>query len=373
MAVMITSTRMLVDAPAAPRLAEGWVEIEDERIVSVGLGSPPRQADLALDGILAPGYVDVHAHGGGGAAFDTTDPADIDTVVAAHRSHGTTSLVASLVTSPIDRLETQVSLLANAVERGVLAGTHLEGPWLAQAFKGAHDPEQLRDPLRADVERLLAAGRGTVRMVTLAPELPGALEVMPVFVEAGVVVAVGHTSADFDTAREAIERGARGATHLFNAMPSLHHRRPGPILALWEDPRVTLEIIADGIHLRPELVAWVMRTAPGRVALITDAMAAAACGDGEYLLGDLEVTVHEGVARLQGTETIAGSTLTLDRAVRTAVAVGVSLPDALAAATAVPADYLGLAEVGRIEPGRYADLIELDDDLEVRRVIYRGS
>lgn len=351
----------------------GFVETSGERIIAAGVGPAPRRADAHLDGIVVPGYVDVHSHGGGGASFVTEDPDAARQVLAAHRRLGVTTMVASLVTGTVPDLKRQLACLAGLVESGELAGIHLEGPWLAVRYKGAHPPLLLSDPLPAAVAELLEAGRGAVRMVTLAPERAGAMESIPLLVAEGVVAAIGHTDADFDTCREAIEAGARGATHLFNAMAPLRHRDPGPVLALWEDPRVYLELIMDGVHVRPELVAFVMSTEPDRVVLVTDAMAAAASADGDYVLGELPVQVRDGVARIAGTDTIAGSTLTLDRAVRNAVAAGVPLAQAVRSATALPADYLGLAEVGRLAAGKRADLAVLDDDLQVTRVMHRGA
>jgi N-acetylglucosamine-6-phosphate deacetylase len=368
--MIVAADRILfpdADAPAA-----GWLEVEGERLVAAGLGSAPRPVDEHLDGIVAPGYVDVHCHGGGGASFVTEDADVARHVLAAHLTHGVTTMVASLVTGSIDDLERQVATLAALVESGELGGVHLEGPWLASKYKGAHPADLLTDPTPETVERLLAAGRGTVKMVTIAPERTGAMDAVAQLAEAGVVVAVGHTDVDFDACQAAIEAGARGATHLFNAMAPLRHRNPGPVLALWEDPRVHLELIMDGVHVRPELVAFVMATEPGRVVLVTDAMGAACADDGDYLLGELPVEVREGVARIAGTDTIAGSTLTLDQAVRRCVATGVGLAAAVAAATAVAADYLGLTDVGRLAPGKRADLVVLDDDLQVTRVMQRG-
>ena len=281
-------------------------------------------------------------------------------------------MVASLVSDTVGALRRQVSCLADLVDAGELAGIHLEGPWLAAAHAGAHAPELLCDPEPSMVTELLEAGRGTVRMVTLAPERPHAMAAIALLREHGVVAAIGHTNADFETTQRAIEAGATGATHLFNAMAPLHHRAPGPILALWADPRVYLELIMDGVHVRPELVAFVMNDVPDRAVLITDAMSAAAAGDGEYVLGKLPVTVKEGVARVTGTDTIAGSTLTLDRAVRNAVAAGVPLALAIRSATQLPAEYLGLTDVGRLAAGSFADLIVLDQHLEVTRVMRHG-
>ncbi len=369
--MLISAPRMLLEDAA--QLTAGWVEVAGERIVATGAGDPPRAADAAVEGTLVPGYVDVHAYVVGSESSVTENPQDVLTATAAHRRLGTTAMVASLVTGTMDDLHRQVACLAGLVETGDLMGIHLEGPWLAEKFKGAHPPRLLTDPHPADVAALLETGRGAVRMATIAPERAGAMESIRLMVEAGCLAAIGHTDADYETTVAAIEAGARGATHLFNAMPPLLHRTPGPALALWEDERVTVELVMDGVHVRPELVAWVMATAPGRVALVTDAMAAAAHVDGDYILGELPVEVRGGIARLAGLDTIAGSTLTLDRAVRNAVAAGVGLVDALRAASTVPADYLGLETVGRIAAGKRADLAVLDDDLNVTRVMWRGS
>ena len=369
--MLLTAGRILfpdADAPVA-----GHLEIDGATIVAAAPGPAPRATDEHVSGLVVPGFVDVHSHGGGGASFVTEDPEAARQVLAAHRRHGVTTMVASLVTGTMPDLKRQVACLAGLVEAGELAGIHLEGPWLALKYKGAHAPLLLADPQPAAVAELLAAGRGTVRMVTIAPERDGAMESIRLLVSQGVVVAIGHTDADFDTCRAAIAAGARGATHLFNAMAPLRHRDPGPVLALWEDARVHLELIMDGVHVRPELVAFVMATEPHRVVLVTDAMAAAAGDDGDYVLGELPVEVRDGVARIAGTATIAGSTLTLDRAVRNCVAAGVPLAQAVRAATSVPADYLGLADVGRLAAGKRADLAVLADDLTVARVMHRGA
>ena len=350
----------------------GWVRIEGGTIVEVGDGVPPAHPDLSLP-VLAPGFVDVHCHGGGGASFVTEDPADVARAAATHLAHGTTTVVASLVTGSTAALERQVDVLTLEVERGTIAGIHLEGPWLAPEYRGAHDPALLVIPAPADVAALVDRGRGTIRMVTIAPELPGALESIALLAARGVVAAVGHTGADHGTTRAAIAAGATGATHLFNAMPPMHHRAPGPVLALWAHERVFVELIVDGVHVAPELAAFVMATAPDRSVLVTDAMAAAGSADGDYVLGDLPVEVRDGVARLAGTDTIAGSTLTLDRAICTAVAAGVDLTDALRAATSTPARHLGLHGVGRIAAGHHADLGALDDGLAVTHVMRHGQ
>lgn len=353
--------------------APGYVEIHDGRVSAVC----PLPADATVDlpeVTLAPGFVDVHCHGGGGAAFTDADrdAAAVSTVVATHRAHGTTTMVASLVTASLDRLDAQVAALAGHVEAGELAGVHLEGPWLANSHPGAHEVSLLRPPHPADVARLLDSGRGTVRMVTLAPELDDADAAIATLTTAGVVVAVGHTGCNHAQALAAVARGARGATHLFNAMPPIHHRAPGPVLALSDSPGVTLEIICDGVHLAAPLVRHLFADRGSRLALITDAMAAAGNPDGEYLLGDLAVEVRDGIARLAGLDTIAGSTLTLDVAVENCVAWGVPLLDVIPAVTSQPADYLGL-DAGRLRPGARADLTVLRADGTLAGVMADGS
>jgi N-acetylglucosamine-6-phosphate deacetylase len=369
--VIIAAERVLL--PTRRDFVAGWVEVAGDAITAVGEGTPPRPADQHLDGFLVPGYVDVHCHGGGGAAFATEEHEDVQTALAAHRAAGTTSVVASLITASIPVLQRQISILAEYVGTGDLAGIHLEGPWLAPEFKGAHAPELLSDPVPDVVADLLAAAGGTVRMATIAPELPGAMKAIPVMLANNCLPAIGHTAADYATAKAAIDAGATGATHIFNAMPPLKHRDPGPILAFLEDPRVRVELIFDGIHVTPELAAFVMRIIPDRIVLVTDAMAAAGAPDGDYMLGELPVEVRDRVARLAGEPTIAGSTLTLDRAVRNAVASGIPLAQAVRSATSHPADYLNLSGVGRIAVGNKADMVTLDDDAVVTGVMYRGA
>ena len=290
-----------------------------------------------------PGFVDAHSHGGGGAAFTSGDPPEAATVLATHRAHGTTSMMASLVTDTLERLEASVRALAPLVRAGELTGIHLEGPWLSGAHCGAHDPALLRAPDPAEVTRVLDAGDGAVRMVTLAPELPGGLDAVRLLAERGVVAALGHSDATDAVTRQALDAGVGVATHLFNAMRPIHHREPGPVLALVEDPRVLVELIADGVHLHPQVLRWAATSAPHRFLLVTDAMGAAGAADGDYVLGPAAVQVRDGVARLASNGAIAGSTLTMDRAVRYAVqTAGLPLDVVVEAATATPARLLGL-------------------------------
>lgn len=361
------------EGPARP----GWVRLHGAVIADAAAGEVPARLNNAQvrrlgDVTLAPGFVDMHVHGGGGAAF-TEGVEAARVALAAHRVHGTTSMMASLVTDTIDQLEHQVAELAGLAETGELAGIHLEGPWLSEVRCGAHDPGLLRDPVPADVDRLLSAGRGYVRMVTLAPERPGALEAIRQLCAHGVLAAVGHTDATDSQTRAALDAGACVATHLFNTMPALHHRKPGPIPQLLNNPQVTVELIADGVHLHASVVRMAVAAARGRFALITDAMAAAGHPDGSYRLGPLDVDVVDGVARIRDTGAIAGSTLTLDQAVRFAVTQAqIPLEVAVRAASSTPARALGRADIGRIAPGTRADLVVLDEKLSVQAVLHGG-
>ncbi len=353
----------------------GWVSVSDGRIADCGAGSPPVAADADFaDCVVAPGFIDMHCHGGGGVSY-ADDP---DRAAALHACHGTTGGLASLVTAAPETLLAQVRTLADATRRGVIDGIHLEGPWLSRAHCGAHDPGWLRDPEPAEIEALLAAGDGAIRMVTLAPERPGAIVTIRRLVDAGIVVAVGHTDAGYEQARAAIDAGATVATHLFNAMRALHHRDPGPVPALLDDPRVTVELIADGVHLHPGVVAHVVAAAgPDRVALVTDAMAAAGVGDGAFTLGGLDVDVAGGVARLRGTATIAGGVATADRLFAAAVGLLGADDSALAAAArmsaSTPAHALGLDGAGVLRSGSAANLVVLNAGLQVVRVMRRGA
>lgn len=360
---------------------DGWVAFQDGVVLRTGTGDEwralaPGDTGVAFDGegaFLAPGFVDIHGHGGGGAAFD--DGADaIRTARALHRAHGTTRAVLSLVTASVDDLADRVAVIAELAEADpTILGSHLEGPFLDPGHKGAHTESLLRAPDAAAIARLVDAGRGTVRQVTLAPELPGGLDAVSQFVAAGVAVAVGHTDATEDDAFAAFDAGATILTHAFNAMPGIHHRAPGPVVAALRDHRVTLEIIADGVHVHPDVVALAFAQAPGRIALITDAMAAAGAADGHYELGGLAVTVTDGTARLDADGAIAGSTLTQDAALREAVAAGIPLAAAVGALTAVPARAVGVDDrFGSFAVGRAADAVLLDDALTVRAVWVDG-
>jgi N-acetylglucosamine-6-phosphate deacetylase len=364
-----------------------WVRVVDGVVADIGDGaSPPPSSDASgfsaappeptvalAGGWLVPGFVDIHNHGGGGASVVGADPTAVATAAAAHLAHGTTTMVASLVSAHPQPLLRDTAALADLVEDGVVHGIHLEGPWIAPAYQGAHDPATLRDPDPTEVERVLQAGRGSVVMVTLAPEWEHGIEATRVVVDHGALAAVGHTDATYARTRAAIDAGATVSTHLFNAQRPLHHREPGPMAAMLEDERVSVEVIVDEVHVHPAMVALARRATP-RVVLITDAMAAAGGADGRYLLGDLAVDVVDGVARLAEGGAIAGSTLTLDVAVRNAVLhCGFTVSQAVTAVSTRPARLLGLTDRGAIAAGLRADLCHLDDDLRLRAVWRAGD
>ncbi len=360
-------------------LRPGWIEVADGTVHAIGSGAAPRRVDADLGAAtVVPGFVDTHVHGGGGASFSTANPADTSTAAALHLRHGTTTLVASLVTAGPAELARQVAELAHQVRAGLIAGIHLEGPWLSTERCGAHEPSLMRDPERVEIDRVLSLGDGTIRMVTLAPERDGALAAISRIVDAGVVAAVGHTEATYAQTRAAIDAGATVGTHLFNAMRPIHQREPGPVIALLEDSRVTVELIADGIHVHPALYRHVTRSAgPDRVSLVTDAMAAAGMADGAYRLGTLAVDVAGGAARVAGTNTIAGGTATMDRVFKFAVThSGLPRDEALMLAVRQasmnPGRVLGRPSAGLV-PGATADLVVLSSDLAVIGVLRRGS
>ena len=355
-----------------------WVAIDGGVVVDRGTRDgwralAPRDAVDGEGGCLAPGFIDIHGHGGGGATYD--DGADaIATARAMHRAHGTTRAVVSLVTASIDDLAQRAAIVAELAEADpTILGSHLEGPFLDPGHKGAHTASLLRAPDAASVDRLLEAGRGTIRQVTIAPELDGADDAIRRFVDAGVAVAIGHTDADADAATRAFDAGATIVTHAFNAMRGIHHRAPGPVVAALRDDRVTLELIPDGVHVDLSLVAVAFDAAPGRIALVTDAMAAAGASDGRYELGGLDVEVADGVARLADGGAIAGSTLTQDRALRNVVEAGVDFGAALTALSATPARAVGRRDLGRLGIGSVADAVLLDDALRVQRVWVAGE
>lgn len=355
----------------------GWLTVSDGLITGVGTGTPPPGDRVDLAGALVvPGFIDTHCHGGGGASFSSAETKDIVQAITAHRRHGTTTMLASLVSEPIRSLVEQEAALRELVEDGELAGIHLEGPFIASARCGAHDPLVLREPDPASVDALLRAGHGAVRMVTLAPELTGGIRAVSQLVDAGVIAAIGHTDGTEEQIRPAVDAGATVATHLFNGMRPLHHREPGPVGVLLDDERVTVELICDLVHVHPTVLRLAAdHVGRGRTVLITDAMSATDAADGRYQLGRLQVDVNDGVATLAETGSLAGSTLTMDVAFRNLVrVVGLSIADAVRATSSRPAELIGVAErTGALRVGLSADLVVLDDDLRVTRVLRNGD
>ncbi len=386
----------------------GWVRLAGDLIDAVGAGDARRQLASGLPAVdlrgrwVLPGFVDMHTHGGGGTSFTEGTSDDARNAAEFHRGHGSTSIIASLVTAPVAELEVQAAMLAGLADEGVIAGLHLEGPFLSPARRGAQDARHMLAPDVAVFERLRAAAMGHLRVITLAPELRGAAAVIEAAAKAGVTVAVGHTDATADVTAAAIDAGARHATHLFNGMRPPHHREPGAVGALLDRDEVTCEVIADGAHLHDTTIRLAARIAgPGRLVLITDAMAAAGMPDGSYRLGSMQVNVTGGVARLAedagsasgagtaghagsaaepgavghaGVGPIAGSTATMASVVRHAVAIGLPVREVAAAASTTPARVLGIGDrTGALRAGLAADLVVCDDKFCLRAVMRQGE
>jgi N-acetylglucosamine-6-phosphate deacetylase len=378
-------------------LSPGWIRLAGSRIDAVGPGEPPGPTRLPLTDLggawVLPGFVDLHVHGGGGTSFTEGTAEDARRAAEFHRRNGSTTMLASLVTAPLADLEARAAMLAGLAAEGVIAGLHLEGPFLAAARCGAQDPRHMIAPDVAAFASLHAAAAGQLRVITLAPELPGAADLITAAVQAGVIAAVGHTDATADVTSAAVDAGASHATHLFNGMRPLHHREPGPVGALLDRDEVSCEVIADGVHLHDTAIRLVARAAgPGRLVLITDAMAAAGMPDGRYRLGSMWVDVAGGEARLAAdagpgagarpgagagprvSGAIAGSTATMASVVRHAVAAGLPVTDVAAAASTNPARVLGLAgRTGALRPGLDADLVVCDEAFGLRAVMRRGE
>ena len=347
----------------------GHVEVDGPTIIDVV------ESNRSGDDIIVPGFVDLHCHGGGGHTFTRGDAADARGAAAFHLAHGTTTMLASLVSSPFELMRDATEAYLPLVADRTVGGIHFEGPYLSGARCGAQNPAYLRDPSLDELRELVGLGAGAVRMVTIAPELDGALAAIEYLVAAGVIAAVGHTDAAYEQTLAGVAAGATVGTHVFNGMAPPHHRAPGPVFALLGAGPVVCELVADGFHLHPGTLAFAVHAAgPDRAALITDAMDAAGMPDGDYELGGQGVEVRDRVARLVKDGSIAGSTLTMDLALRNTVAAGIPLPDAVAMASTTPARALGLADqVGALEAGLRADLLVLSPDLEIKQVFRAGQ
>ena len=349
----------LVDGTLVP----GDVEVADGTIAAVGLSGAGR-------GVAVPGFVDVHVHGFAGVDFAAADDAGYRRAGEALLATGVTAFQPTFLTAPEDALLAAIRGVPDTAGGPQLLGCHLEGPFLSPERLGMHPPAARRDPDLALLRRLLDAG--PVTHVTLAPELPGAGALVAELVSRGVVAACGHSDADAGTAHAAFDAGATHVTHLFNAMRPFAHRDPGLAGAALARDDVTVELILDGVHLAAEAAGLARRAAAGRIVLVTDAIAAAGAGDGRWNVGGIPVEVRGGVARTEE-GILAGSVLTLDRAVRALVELGASLESAVGAATSVPARILRRDDVGRLAPGGPADVVVLDDRLEVSRVLRAGE
>jgi N-acetylglucosamine-6-phosphate deacetylase len=365
------------------RTLAGEVVVEHGRIVSVtpasaeAGGAALDERDLVElgDRWLVPGYIDVHVHGGGGAQCNTSGPQEIADIARFHARHGTTGLVATTVAAPVDELCTALAAIARCTAPTLL-GAHLEGPFLNREQPGAMDPSVFLHPDAGQLERLLGAGAGRVRLMTLAPELPGALELVELLVAAGVIASIGHTSATDAEVREAVHAGASAATHVFNAMPPFHHRAPGAVGAVLDLPEVSGELICDGFHVDPVAMRLLYRAkGPPGIRLVTDAMAAAGMPDGEYRLGARRLTVTGGRAVLTGGQSIAGSTLTMEAAVQNAVRfLRIPVEAAVLMASTNSARLLGLeGRKGAIAAGFDADLVVLTEELAVEATMVAGQ
>ena len=332
------------------------IEFSSRVITSI---EPNSSLTPTIAGTLLPGFVDIHCHGGGGYYFSALNPEHISTVIQTHEAHGTTSLLASLVSEPIESLLTQIQTLRPFINQGSIKGIHLEGPYLAPSHCGAHDPALLKVPTIPELEKLIEASDANIRMVTIAPELNGAIAAIEFLVKQGITVALGHSGADAITTRAAIAAGATIITHFNNGMPKLDTGENISSVSL-NDSSVALELILDGVHLNESSTQRILDAAPGRFIAVTDAMSAAGVGDGAYRIGNLEVLVGSGVARLTSNNALAGSTLTMDRAFLNLVNnFGISIIDASFATSTLPAERIGLRDVGSIEVGKIADFVEL--------------
>jgi N-acetylglucosamine-6-phosphate deacetylase len=347
------------------RLEPGDCAVEDGVVVAVGLEGGSR-------GIAVPGFVDLQVNGFGGVDFLGADAEGYAEAADVLLETGVTAFVPTFITSSEADLVAALQAVPHRErEHGPrILGAHLEGPFLSATRLGTHPARYRSDPDLGLLERLLAAG--PVLMMTLAPELPGALELVDVLLARGVVVSLGHSNATAAEARAAFDRGVRTVTHVFNAMRPLTHRDPGIVGAALVRPDVVVQAIVDGVHLDPDVVRLLWSVAAGRLALVTDAIAAAGLGDGAYALGSVDLDVNGGIAR-RGDGVLAGSTLTMIEAVRNLVSLGVPLEQAADAASAVPAGVLGREEIGRLGPGRRADIVILDDNLEIERVLVGGE
>ena len=337
-------------------LGDLWIESSNGVITAVNPGTHS-SPEITTDGVLIPGFVDIHCHGGGGHYFSATSPDEISAAINAHKKTGTTSLVASLVSESIDDLKVQIQRLIPFYNRGDIVGIHLEGPYLSHARCGAHEPSLLIDPTLPQLKELIDVGQGSIKMITIAPELKGAQEAISYLSSVGVFAAIGHTEGNFHDAAAATDNGASIVTHFLNAMNK--ENSPGSIANfVMTDPRLTVELIVDGHHQSFEKVQELFEAIGPRIIMVSDAMAAAGNGDGSYTIGALPVEVKDGVARLTSNQKLAGSTLTISQAFTNLISkCGLSVEQAVHATSTQPAKAFGLKDRGGIAVGMRADLL----------------
>lgn len=388
-ATVIHASRILTPEE---EINDGVIVVEGGRIAALGHRDEVRVPAGAIDYVAAgmtvvPGFVDVHIHGAGGHDVMEANARGLDRITATVARHGTTSIVATTVTAPIEETCHSLAGIAHYIhshenpaeppKAGRLAaeilGIHLEGPFISPSRRGVHPVDSIAKPSVEILEKLLKAADGFVRILTIAPELPGAMDLIRTAVAAKVTVGLGHTDANYEQARAAIQAGARHAVHIYNAMRPFTHRDPGIVGAIMTDPEVTAEVIADGVHVAgPAIQVLIGTKGFDTVLLVSDGIAATGMRDGNYRLGNFDVNVRGGICR-NAEGKLAGSTLTLDRALRNVVELGVPLRDAVRMVTILPARRLGVAgKKGIIAEGADADLVALNDDLQVAGVMTRG-
>ena len=377
--MLITAPRVIPGLPGTGVLAPGYVSVQGGVIGGVDEGPPPGSADLVLDsGVLVPGLVDLQVNGYYGVDLADCDPEGWALVARRLPETGTTAFLPTFITAPVPTLVTELrsaAKTAEAVTTGArVLGVHQEGPFLSPARAGAHRRDWIVPPSPGVVAELLEAGQGVLRLMTLAPEADGALAAIGMLTAAGVLVSVGHSDATAAEVAAGAAAGARMVTHLFNAQRGLHHREPGVIGQALTDQRLTSGLIVDLSHVSAAACAIAFAAAPGRICLVTDAAACAGMPPGRYLLGGQPVDLPPGGgAPVRPGGTLAGSALRMDQAVSNAVAVGLGLPEAVAAATRIPADLIGRPDLGRLEAGAAADLAWLGDDLRARAAWVAGE
>lgn len=373
----------IVSATGPGILAPGFVRVSSGVITEVGQGRPAGVADVGLaDGLLVPGFVDLQVNGYRGVDLSAAAPADGPGWAAVVRrlpETGTTAFLPTFVTGPVHKLATALrgtrALAAELPPGARVLGVHLEGPFISSRRRGAHDPEWIIDPLPEAVDELIDAGSGVLRMVTLAPERQDAIAAIGRLTDAGVCVSVGHSDATSEQVAAAVDAGARMVTHLFNAQSPMHHRAPGVVGQALADARLTCGLIADLHHVAAVVCRVAFASAPGRIAIVTDAAACAGMPPGRYQLGGQPIVLPDGdgAPPVRADGTLAGSALRMDVGVANMVAVGVDLVTAVTAATRIPADLIGRPDLGRIAPGAAADLAWLGNDLRIRATWIGGD